>query len=162
MDTARHSDGIVGQSGPTARLPAPSGLRAPIDKTLSMWPARCSLGIPATGADTSVSAHRVPRSGTSWWQNAVGLIDRAMFAAPKGHPETGLAELALTERVLRFKGAPLLPKPLGLGQHHGRPPARPRRRGRRPTDRPLRSATAMAQGVTKMSKDVIMSPATDS
>jgi len=56
-------------------------LRAPIDKTLSMWPARCSLGIPATGADTSVSAHRVPRSGTMRWENAVGLIDRAMFAA---------------------------------------------------------------------------------
>ena len=51
------------------------------------------------GADTSVSAHRVPRSGTSWWENAVGLIDRAMFAAPKGPPvpgevpETGVAPL---------------------------------------------------------------------
>ena len=41
------------------------------------------------GADTSVSAHRVPRSGTSWWENAVGLIDRAMFAAPKGPPVPG-------------------------------------------------------------------------
>ena len=39
------------------------GLRTPIYKTLSMWPARCNLGIPATGADTSVSAHTVPRSG---------------------------------------------------------------------------------------------------
>ena len=45
---------------------AASGLRASIDKTLSMWPAICSRGIPATGADTSVSAHRVPRSGTRW------------------------------------------------------------------------------------------------
>src|SRR5271155_5779896 len=69
--------------------PPTRGLRAPIDKTLSMWPARCSHGIPATGADTSVSAHRVPRSGTRWWENAVGLIDRAMFAAPKGPPVPG-------------------------------------------------------------------------
>jgi hypothetical protein len=43
-----------------------------IDKMLWMWPARCSLGLPATGADTSVSAHRAPRSGTRWWKNVVG------------------------------------------------------------------------------------------
>jgi hypothetical protein len=74
-----------------------------------MWPARCSLGIPATGADTSVSAHRAPRSGTTWWENAVGLIDRALSAAPKGPPvsgevpETGIAPLGRRKMHVRVK-----------------------------------------------------------
>jgi hypothetical protein len=79
--SSRPHDGVHGPAGPpltggqvgggtiawpvaeTVRLAA---CRGAIDKMLSMWPARCSFGIPATGADTSVSAHRVPRSGASW------------------------------------------------------------------------------------------------
>jgi hypothetical protein len=66
-----------------------SRLRAPIDKTLSMWPARCSPGIPATGADTSVSAHRVPRSGTSWWRTRSGCLTVPCFLPRKGPPVSG-------------------------------------------------------------------------
>src|SRR5450755_1102590 len=62
-------------------------LRAPIDKTLSMWPARCSLGIPATGADTSVSAHRVPRSGSTGRTAPPGPRDQPRVSA--GLPRRG-------------------------------------------------------------------------